>query len=663
MFDLHLGITPEPLKLAPKETKEELLAGQTLKERVQTAWFEAVDLTILKLRDNVIVEIQPEISMFGSLKTLDVGLIYYNSLLGSYMHLQLRNNRLTVIPDAIAELMNLVTLDLSCNQLTTLPLDIATLPMLTTLDVSSNQLTALPLSVSSPPPSSSAFKPTSIFAPATIDRATEPLPNLKYLLASNNKLEASNIPTDDLPLHLIKVDLGGNPLGNAEALVGGLSRLTKLKQLLLNNAAVGDESFASVEGFKTLEHLDVGKTKVTEVVRNVFQGRPVSFEGEDIPGGVKIVLGNYIQKEKWEIEAERRARRGRPVVDPIKGDWGVGAESRTRQPQPQAQPIKEDWEIEAEMGLLTEAGRRRARTAAAQVAPTTPPADTPSTPPKSPATVGGSTGQSLAQYYNVRSLTLTLPRSLPPAHSRTRSLAPTVSDGSDPTVPAATLPLPIIVSQSFSHTLRCLVLSNRRFDPSFVLPMDFIESEPLLPALEELSLDNCGLGDIVPISLDSFSASSRRDPIFNILASIFPSLNTLELSDNKLTNMSGIRALLIPDPARKTKGLKALRIRGNKLTDLMGLEVVAQVLQSEGKVESWRLEELDLRDNEIARLPPMLGYLPVDVLLVEGNVFRVPARRVWERDGISIPLLLDIRILIHHLGTKGLLNWLKERVE
>jgi hypothetical protein len=71
LFEIHLGITPEPLKLAPRETEEELRAGKS-KERAQTAWFEAIDLTVLKLRDNVILEIQPEISLFGSLKTLDV---------------------------------------------------------------------------------------------------------------------------------------------------------------------------------------------------------------------------------------------------------------------------------------------------------------------------------------------------------------------------------------------------------------------------------------------------------------------------------------------------------------------------------------------------------------------------------------------------------------
>jgi hypothetical protein len=34
------------------------------------------------------------------------------------------------------------------------------------------------------------------------------------------------------------------------------------------------------------------------------------------------------------------------------------------------------------------------------------------------------------------------------------------------------------------------------------------------------------------------------------------------------------------------------------------------------------------------KLPPLLGLMPLEVLLVEGNIFRVPARRVWEKDGM-----------------------------
>lgn len=36
------------------------------------SWYEAQDLEVLKAWSNEIMEIQPEISMFGSLKTIDV---------------------------------------------------------------------------------------------------------------------------------------------------------------------------------------------------------------------------------------------------------------------------------------------------------------------------------------------------------------------------------------------------------------------------------------------------------------------------------------------------------------------------------------------------------------------------------------------------------------
>ena len=504
--------------------------------------------------------------------------------------------------------------------------------MLTTLDVSSNQLTILPLSVASSS-SSSPNLTASFFSPPTIERASKPLPSLRHLLAADNKLVASNIPVKELPPDLSKCDLGNNPLGMAKSLVHALSQLGKLKQVIMAGTDIQDDSFTSVSGFSTLELLDLGKTKVTEKVGEIFQGRQISWEGEDIEGGVRVILGNRIQKEPWEIAAEKGRRGKAQLISDIK----------------QMEPVKESWEIEAENGLLTEGGRRRARAAAAQTSSVDP-----SPPPRSSSSASQSPAPAptLTQYYDSTLSTLTLPRSLPRAHTRTRSLAPMLSDGSDPVIPAATLPLPIIVSQSFAHTLRVLVLSNRRLDSSIVLSTDLVTSEPPLPLLEELRLDCCSLCDSVPVSVSQESLSApQKEPIFSILASLFPSLTSLDLSDNKLTCLSGVRALLIPDLARKTKGLKTLRVRGNKIHDLMGLEAVAQVLKSEGRVEVWRLEELDLRDNEIAKLPPMLGYLPLDVLLVEGNTFRVPPRRVWEREGSNFMCLAmsstDLRIDRH----------------
>ena len=525
---------------------------------------------------------------------------------------------MTALPDALGDLVNLVALDVSFNQLTSLPMDIATLPLLTTLDVSSNQLTTLPLSVSSSLFSSS-YPANSFFTPATIERASKPLPSLRQLLASDNKLIADSIPVKDLPPDLSNCHLGNNPLGMAKGLVHALSQLSKLKQVILEGTDLTDDSFASVRGFVVLELLDLGKTKVTEKVGEIFEGRSISWEGEEVEDGVRVIIGSGIKKEPWEIIAEKGRSKAGSIIIPH---------------SQQMEPVKESWEIDAENGLLTEGGRRRARAVEAVQSSSV---DL-STPLRSSSSLSQNTSPTptLTQYYDSVLSTLTLPRSLPSTHTRTRSLAPMLSDGSDPTVPAPTLPLPIIVSQSFASTLRILVLSNRRVDPSIILPAGIVESEPLLPALEELRLDCCGLCDPLSV-LDS--QESHKEPIFSILASLFPSLTSLDLSDNKLTSLSGVRALLIPDPARKTRGLKVLKVRGNKINDLMGLEAVAQVLQSEGRVEAWRLEELDLRDNEIAKLPPMLGYLPLDVLLVEGNTFRVPARRVWEREGSNIAMV------------------------
>ena len=67
-------------------------------------------------------------------------------------------------------------------------------------------------------------------------------------------------------------------------------------------------------------------------------------------------------------------------------------------------------------------------------------------------------------------------------------------------------------------------------------------------------------------------------------------------------------------------GLHHLRLRGNRLTDLDGFQNLALMFRGNRQVEEWKLEELDLRDNEIGKLPPELGMLPLDVFLVDGNM-------------------------------------------
>lgn len=200
-------------------------------------------------------------------------------------------------------------------------------------------------------------------------------------------------------------------------------------------------------------------------------------------------------------------------------------------------------------------------------------------------------------------------------------------------------------------------------DPSFSLPSSQIG--PFLPRLGELRLDNCNLNDTVPICAEGatngadFTPTRTNEPLVPTIARLFPSLKTLDLSYNNLTSAALTEDVLShivlasdapgDDSSARRAGLRQLVLRGNRITDVDSFQSVAKLFKGykeKKDVETFKLEELDLRDNEIAKLSPELGLLPLDVLLVDGNVFRVPPRRVWERE-----------------GTKGLLNWLRGRIE
>jgi len=223
---------------------------------------------------------------------------------------------------------------------------------------------------------------------------------------------------------------------------------------------------------------------------------------------------------------------------------------------------------------------------------------------------------------------------------------------SDISVPAPTLPLSVISTQPFAQTLRVLILANRRMDRSFALPSSPGSISGFLPCLEELDLEGCNLTDLVTVYPDSSSGRTTpprsTEPILLTLAKLFPSLQILNLSYNALTNISltseALSTLIFTSPHRK--GLRHLGLRGNKFSELDGFMNLAESFKGNRNVPGWKMEELDLRDNEISKLPPELGLLPLDVLLVDGNIFRVPQRRVWERE-----------------GTKGLLSWLRGRIE
>jgi hypothetical protein len=69
-------VNPDPLRSVPNEPvlppSEPTKAAMRKGNHDQPSWFQAQDLTVLKVGNNEIEEIQHEISLFGSLKTVDV---------------------------------------------------------------------------------------------------------------------------------------------------------------------------------------------------------------------------------------------------------------------------------------------------------------------------------------------------------------------------------------------------------------------------------------------------------------------------------------------------------------------------------------------------------------------------------------------------------------
>jgi len=73
LFEIHLGVTPEKLKLVPGEPPlPESSSKKASGGKEAPSWYEQQDLEVLKAWNNEILELQSEISLFGSLKNVDV---------------------------------------------------------------------------------------------------------------------------------------------------------------------------------------------------------------------------------------------------------------------------------------------------------------------------------------------------------------------------------------------------------------------------------------------------------------------------------------------------------------------------------------------------------------------------------------------------------------
>jgi Leucine-rich repeat (LRR) protein len=567
--------------------------------------------------------------------------------------------------------MALTHLDVSHNLLTALPPNLYALPHLVHLNVSHNALSALPFST---PFTSADGTPQTLFMGAhdrrdpfapVLSRASKPLPALVRLEASNNCLSAASIDAAALPRAVTYIDLSHNPLGaNFEGLdlISAFAALPHLSEAHLAHTALTDDAFPPPSSldpfFPTLTLLDVSSAPCTAAklvaflhpAKREIDAQPTATPPR--PGTIRLLVGTSVVKESWEVEAERRttARRAAQAraAEALVAARAEETETSGAFGEPPRSPQKaksaaatEAWELEAEAGLMTAAGRRRARAAAAAAAngDAAPPSAPPSPTKPSAEDVEPPTHLlSFSQYYDASSRSLSLPA--------TRA-APGRPLQADTRLPRTALPLALITASPIGATLKVLALSGRRADPSVTLPDEPVPPEGLLPQLDTLLLDDCRLADTVPGS---------AEPLLELLVRLFPRLQTLDLAHNVLTSASltasALSALILASPPDEDgiiarPGLRTLRLRGNAFDSLDGLAELAGDLFRGHRVEpGWHLEEIDVRDNALAKLPAELGMLPLDVFLVEGNTFRIPQRRVWERE-----------------GTKGLLAWLRGRME
>ena len=478
----------------------------------------------------------------------------------------------------------------------------------------------------------STRRSSGFFTAPEVVRATRPLPRLTSLDVSHNKIVSSAVHHDALPQDLKTFSLMWNPLGDVAKLLISLSALTQLVALRLSRCDIDDTSFPATllssvnrPTFPKLTVLDLEETRATQAaVSSALSGltQSIDFEASvtderTVPmGTLAVAVGKRIVREAWEVEADRhvqRLREKRSAVNlketPVSGS----------PPPSLPQPIqKEQWEIDAEQGLFSEGAQRRARADAQHEADNSEVVVGPTN-----TITSSETTPVLGRYWDPRALTLTLPP------STGRSVRHGAGAATEEVLPRITLPLSLIMTQSFADTLRTIDLRGRRAEPGIVLPMSCNGSKPLLPQLETLNLEGCALSDVVP----GVEAADEGGTL-GVLARLFPGLRNLELAYNNFTGTAVGRGvleqLLFVDDNVGRVGLRRLVLCGNRIEELHGLRELAQVVFGAGAdvanttaVEvrgKWTLEELDIRENSIGALPGELGLLPLDSFLVDGNL-------------------------------------------
>ena len=188
--------------------------------------------TELDLRDMKLTELPESIGQLTKLRKLDLSHVYSKKE---------EKNQLTVLPPSLGQLTQLTELDLSSNQLTTLPDSLGQLSQLTNLNLSNNGLTALPDSLGQ-------------------------LTQLTSLNLSKNQLTSLPPSLGQLTL-LTSLDLSRNQLTSLPDSLGQLTQLTELS-LSSNQLTTLPPSLGQLT---QLSSLDLSSNKLTTLPSSLGQ--------------------------------------------------------------------------------------------------------------------------------------------------------------------------------------------------------------------------------------------------------------------------------------------------------------------------------------------------------------------------------------------------------
>ncbi|KAG0267925.1 hypothetical protein DFQ27_007907 [Actinomortierella ambigua] len=590
------------------------------------AWYNAVDLTRLIATDNQIDLIEDNIQEFGALTHVDFRNNVLKSLppamdqLGCLVVLNLTNNKFETVPQVIFSLPTLLELHLSGNQIKgALSPQIGKLAKLEALDLSDNQIQEIPEELGE-------------------------LKSLRKLVLSKNKLTRLPVTIVSKMTKLVELEVADNKLqfllcdmteGGApvtfptlvrlDAKRNAIQRVTNVANLAEDKSSVlalpaAKEIHLSFNALQDLENLlyatkqlstlDLRHNRFTQLPRGVLDMdtlRRLDIANnhlDDVPSA----LGNMTDLVTfvWEGNPVRNVPRSTTTTEALM--------KLLRQRLDSEENAQVDSTQIAALAISEQGGAHSSSISSATSTTHSAQYGRPTTPPQQSHLHGRSASSSqtssphastgAVQNLNLAKKALT--------EITEEDIANNCSDPAKAILDSNALTtFPVALHAAYgTTTLTSISISHNKLK-EFPWELAF-------PFLTSLDLSNNLLVTLV-------SSPEEEEAKVAMVARNYPSLTELDVTANRLQELPESLCKMLPR-------LRRVRAARNKIRVIhpAGLE---------------GMETVDLSGNEIETLPPLLGNVTsLKMLLLDGNLFRVPRRQILDQ------------------GTEAVLEYLRGRI-